>query len=173
MSILVMGLGNDLLADEGVGVHAARALAAKNPNDHVTILEVGTALLDALPLLEKADRVIVLDAVKAGGPPGSIYFMPYEDFERKRAIPSMHGFDLWRVLALAGREVPPEVTVLGVEPKVIDWSLELSGEVRKSLPILIEQAEKEIAGERSHHPVRLKMPCYCSPASPTGRCRIF
>lgn len=144
MKTLVLGLGNLLLADEGVGVHVARALTESGCAEDATVLDIGTAILDALPALEVADRVIVIDAVKADGPPGSVYRMPFDAFLRPEIIASMHGFDLSRVLALSERRDTPEVIVIGVEPAVIDWSLELSPAVAKAVPVVLEQVQKEI-----------------------------
>jgi len=145
MKTLVLGLGNLLLRDEGVGVHAVRLLQAEGVPIGTTVLDVGTAILDTLLELEDADRIIVIDAVKAeGGVPGSVYRMPMESFVSSRCIASMHGFDLARVLALAGRSHPPEVVVIGVEPLEIDWSLSLSPEVAAVLPKVVELVLKEI-----------------------------
>jgi hydrogenase maturation protease len=144
MKTLVLGLGNLLLCDEGVGVHAARALLEEGCPDGVTILDVGTAILGALPDIEAAERIIVVDAVKAGGIPGSVYKMPFSDFIQKPVIASMHGFDLSRVLALAGRTDPPEVVVVGVEPAVIDWSMDLSPQVAASFHLVLDTIREEI-----------------------------
>lgn len=146
MKTLVLGLGNLLLGDEGVGVHAARALLEEGCPDGTTILDVGTAILDAIPAIEVADRIIVVDAVKADGEPGSVYKMPLSDFMRAPVIASMHGFDLSRVLALAGRIEPPEVVVIGVEPAVIDWSMELSPRVAASFPFVLDAIRHEMGG---------------------------
>ncbi len=137
MKALVLGMGNLLLGDEGVGVHAARALAQAPLPPGVTVLEAGTAVLDALPDLERADRVIVVDAMTAGGEPGTVYRLPVDRCARKAVVASMHGFDLLGVLALAGRADPPEVEVVGVEPASIDWSLELTPRVAASLPAVL------------------------------------
>jgi hydrogenase maturation protease len=142
---LVLGLGNLLLRDEGVGVHAAHALMRAGVPKQVTVLDIGTAILDALPQLEKARRVIVIDAIKADGAPGSVYRIPFEECARKETIASMHGFDLARVLALTRRKAPPEVIVLGVEPLEIAWSLDLSPPVQEALPFLVDAVRKEIA----------------------------
>ena len=141
---LVLGIGNLLLGDEGVGVHAARALQREQWSGNVEILEIGTAILDALPALETADRVIVLDAMKYDGNPGTVYRLPLGKCEQTQSIASMHGFDIFRVLALAGREKPPEVMVFGVEPYNLDWSMELSPQVTNSLSFLLESVRKEI-----------------------------
>jgi hydrogenase maturation protease len=159
---LVLGIGNLLLGDEGVGVHAARALQREECPREVEILEIGTAILDALPALEKADRVIVLDAMKYDGDPGTIYRIPLGKCESSQCIASMHGFDIFRVLALTGREVPPEVLVLGVEPFYLGWSMELSPQVTDALAFLIESVKREIrksnfgaSSQLAHHSPRL------------------
>lgn len=142
---LVLGLGNLLLCDEGVGVHVAHALMEQGYPEGATVLDVGTAILDALPAIEEADRIIVVDAVMAeGGKPGSIYRMPLDAFARSPCIASMHGFDLPRILALAGRSEPPEVVVIGVEPAKIEWSLDLSPVITEVLPDVVEIVRKEI-----------------------------
>jgi len=140
----VLGLGNLLLADEGVGVHAAHALASWACPEGVSVLDIGTALLDALPAIESADRVIVIDAMKADGTPGTVYRIPYAECARADIIASMHGFDLSRVLALAGRAEPPDVLVFGVEPQLIEWSLELSPAVAAALPAVVAAVREEI-----------------------------
>lgn len=147
MKTVILGLGNLLLGDEGVGVHAAMALMREELPPHVTVLDVGTAVLDALPALETADKVIVIDCVKADEAPGSVYFVPYEDMMRPECIASLHGFDLSRVLALAGRTDLPEVVVFGVEPDGIGWSLELSPKVAEALPVVIDAVKREILKE--------------------------
>ena len=147
--MLILGLGNLLLADEGVGVHAARMIAETDHAKDVVVLDIGTAILDALPALETARQVIITDALKADGPPGSVYRIPYDDCLRPSTIASLHGFDLSRVLAMAGNECRPEITVIGVEPARIDWSMDLSPEVAAALPTVLSAVENEIMQYRS------------------------
>jgi hydrogenase maturation protease len=144
MKTVVLGIGNLLLCDEGVGVHVARALLGEELPVQTEVLEVGTAILDALPAIESAQRIIVVDAVKADGEPGTIYRMPFDAFAPSPVIASMHGFDLSRVLALAGRSDHPEITVIGVEPDVVDWSLDLSPAVEAVLPMAVQAVREEI-----------------------------
>lgn len=141
-----MGIGNLLLADEGVGVHVARALLEAGCPEGVTVVDVGTAILDALPEMEDADRIIVVDAVKADKEPGTIYRMPFDHFESRNCIASMHGFDLSRVLALTRQARFPEVLVIGIEPARIDWSLELSARVAAQFPVLVQVVRRELDG---------------------------
>lgn len=151
---LVLGLGNLLLGDEGVGVHAAQALIAEGCPEDTVILDVGTAILEALPVLEQAQRVVVIDAVKGGEAPGSVYRMSFDDFVKKPVIASMHGFDLDRTLALTRRTKPPEVLVIGVEPASFDWSLELSPLVARAMPTVLALVKQEVglAGRQGHPP---------------------
>jgi hydrogenase maturation protease len=148
LTTLVLGIGNLLLGDEGVGIHAVRELERKAEHlKGVEILEVGTAILDALPALEKAERVILLDAMQAQGEPGSVYRVPLSRCSGSQQIASMHGFDIFRVLTLAERKEPPEVIVLGVEPAHMGWSMELSPPVTKGLQALLDAVFQEVAGD--------------------------
>jgi len=144
MNTLVLGIGNLLLADEGVGVQVAQALMKQSEPPKATVLDIGTSILDALPYLETADRVIVVDAMKADGKAGSVYRIGLEDCVQKKYLASMHGFDLPRVLSLTRRKDAVPVTVIGVEPARIEWSLELSPEVSAVFPEILRIVKDEI-----------------------------
>lgn len=131
---LILGMGNLLLCDEGVGVHVARALAQRDLPPSVSVVEAGTAFLDVLPDIEWADRILLVDAMEAGRTPGSIYRVPFDECQHPAMLASLHGFDLSRVLYIAGSNRKPEVTVFGVEPACIEWGIELSATVRQVLP---------------------------------------
>jgi hydrogenase maturation protease len=143
VTTLVLGVGNLLMGDDGVGVHAAMALCHEGGITGAEILEVGTAVLDALPSLEIADRIIVMDAVCAGNVPGTLYRFPLSRCAENTAIASVHGLGLIRVLTLYGKK-PPKGVILGVEPDHIGWSMSLSPIVEKTLPTLLEAVRKEI-----------------------------
>lgn len=144
METIILGLGNELLGDEGVGVYAARQLQKEKLPEKTRVVEVGTAILDALPELECADRIIILDAMKDGGSPGTVYKIPLDDCLKSANIASMHGFDIIRVMALTGRDIPPPVMVFGIEPAQICWSMALSPVVAESMPYLLEAVRQEI-----------------------------
>jgi hydrogenase maturation protease len=134
-----VGLGNLLMTDDGVGVHAVRKLKTQVPSG-VTAVEVGTAVLDALHLLEKADRVVALDAVQAGGAPGTIYAFRLPAVNRAEGQRSSHELDLRYGLRLLKKQ--PEIVVLGVEPETIRAGLTLSPTVKRALVPLTKTARK-------------------------------
>jgi hydrogenase maturation protease len=143
MQTLVLGLGNFLLADEGVGVHVAQQLLEGEPREDAVVLDVGNAVLDAMPAIAAADKVVVVDAMVGGGSPGTIYRVPIEDCENSGPIGSVHGFDMQSVLHLVGRKEPLEVIVIGIEPEIIGWSIDLSDAVAEALPEVITAVQRE------------------------------
>jgi hydrogenase maturation protease len=145
MNTLILGMGNLLLCDEGVGVHVARALAQHDLPPDTAVVEAGTAFLDVLPDIEKADRILLIDAMEGGGAPGSVYRVPFDQCQHPEMLASLHGFDLSRVLFMAGSNRAPEVTVFGVEPARIEWGTELSPVIQQVLPAV----EKAILNELS------------------------
>ena len=145
MNTLILGLGNLLLSDEGVGVHVARALAERDLPPGVSVVEAGTAFLDVLPEIETADRILLVDAMEAGGVPGSVYRVPFHECRHPEMLASLHGFDMSRVLFMAGNQRAPEVTVFGVEPERIEWGTEVSPAVQRVLPRIADAILKEVA----------------------------
>lgn len=144
MKTLILGIGNLLLGDEGVGVHVVRELEHRKLPAGTRVLDIGTAILDALPDLEQADRVIVIDAMQAGGTPGTVYRIPLNRCGRSGCLASMHGFDLGRVMGLTKRPEPPETLVIGIEPDRLHWSMELSLVVERAIPLVLDAVQEEI-----------------------------
>ena len=145
--VLVAGLGNLLLKDDGVGVHAVRALQHGVPRG-VRAIEIGTAVLDALHLVEWADRVLAIDAMQAGGDPGTIYRYGVEDVADRTIGASLHEVDLVAALRFLTNGHRPEITVLGVEPETIAAGLELSPSVQAALPRLVAAVQEIVASWR-------------------------
>lgn len=138
--ILVVGLGNVLLRDDGIGVHAVRELC-KHRHRGAVVAEVGTAVFDALHLLEWADKVLVIDAVQAGHPPGTIYLLAGDDVEKRGTPTSLHELSLISALSFIPRSSSPESTILGIEPDTIDYGLELTPLLRARLPLVLQAAK--------------------------------
>lgn len=146
--VLIAGLGNLLLKDDGVGVHAVRALQHGVPRG-VRAVEIGTAVLDALHLLEWADRVLAIDAMQAGGDPGTIYRFGVEDVADRTIKASLHEVDLVAALRFLTTGHRPEIAVLGVEPETIGAGLDLSPSVQAALPRLVAAAQEIVTGWRA------------------------
>jgi hydrogenase maturation protease len=116
---LIVGLGNLLLRDDGVGVHAARVLA-QDPPPGVDVLDVGTACLHGLACVESAARVLALDAMYGGGSPGSLYLMDGTRETTARLPDSLHAMGFLDSLRLLERERRPrDLILLGIEPQTI------------------------------------------------------
>jgi hydrogenase maturation protease len=143
--ILIVGIGNILCCDEGVGVHVIQEMEDMELPDHIELLDIGTSTPDLISHLEGVRKLIVIDALKAGGSPGTIYRCKPEDLLANEEGPiSLHEIGLMETLNMAkkmGREI--DAVIIGVEPKVLDWGVDLSGEVKKQIPAIIEAVLKE------------------------------
>lgn len=152
MPLLVLGVGNILLGDEGVGVHVIRAMERLEIPEDVELLDGGTAGLDLLGSVASRDKVIVIDAVKGGSEPGTIYRFTASDVEvSEQCFASLHQITLLETLTLTQYMgcAPKEVIIFGIEPKKLDWGLELSTEVAVSVPKVLELVLKEIGIENA------------------------
>lgn len=145
--IVIIGVGNLLLSDEGVGVHVANELMKKELPPYVSVVDGGTDGFRLLNIITEADRLIVIDAVKGGAEPGSIYRF---DIDEVKSCPpgfktSVHQIGILEVIDLSGLiGKTPHTTVIGVEPKSIEMGMELSPEVKSKIPRIIELTFEEI-----------------------------
>lgn len=145
--ILIAALGNELLMDDGVGVHAVRELQREELQSGVMAVEVGTAVLDALHLFEWADKLLAIDAVKAGSVPGTIYTFDIGKAGRQEHQISLHELSLLGALRLIPADMMPrQIMVVGIEPEIIHYGMELSPSVRAAFPDVV-RAVKQIVGE--------------------------
>ncbi|MGD0626511.1 MAG: HyaD/HybD family hydrogenase maturation endopeptidase [Thermodesulfobacteriota bacterium] len=139
--IVILGVGNLLLSDEGVGVHVANQLMEMDLPAEVSVVEGGTDGFGLIDIITEADRLIVVDAVKGGGAPGSIYHF---DIDEVRDCPSgfktsVHQIGILEVMNLSGlMGKKPYTTVIGVEPKSLDMGMELSPEIKDKIPQMIQ-----------------------------------
>ncbi len=146
---VILGVGNLLLSDEGVGVHVAHELMRMELPRGVSVVEGGTDGFRLLNVITEADRLIVIDAVKGGAEPGSIYRF---DVKEVRNVPSgfktsVHQIGILEVIDLSeliGKT--PHTTVIGVEPKSLKMGMELSPEVKEKIPRIVEIVLDELNG---------------------------
>ncbi|MFH1087404.1 MAG: HyaD/HybD family hydrogenase maturation endopeptidase [Chloroflexota bacterium] len=146
-ALLILGVGNVLLRDEGVGVRVVEAMEGIRLPDNVELLDGGTASVDLLDSLVDRDRVIIVDCVRGGGEPGTVYRLSPKDMAMQaQAITSLHQVGLLEALALAEGLgcAPREVTIFGIEPREISWGLELTPQVAAAVPGVIELVLREL-----------------------------
>lgn len=139
-TVLIVGVGNALLSDEGLGVHVARALldARASLPPQVDVLDAGTALLDVLPEMYRYAQVILVDAVRAGREPGTLCRAELgADLAGPAGFPppvSLHQWDLLetlRIAALLG-QLPKQLTLVGAEPECLAPGTELSPKLKRA-----------------------------------------
>jgi hydrogenase maturation protease len=97
---------------------------------------VGTAVLDSLHLLSWADKILAIDAMVAGGKPGTVYSFGGPDVEKRGIRTSLHELGLLSALRFLPRQKNPEIQILGIEPETIEYGLELTSAVQKALPLV-------------------------------------
>lgn len=146
--ILILGIGNILLKDEGVGVHVAQKMVKMRLPENVEVIDGGTAGLDLLLFIKDRRKIIVADCVRGGEKPGTIYRLTPEDLEKDEAkILSLHQVDFHQTLnlLLMTKKMMPDVVIIGIEPKEhSSWKMSLSPLIKRKIPEIIKLIEKEI-----------------------------
>jgi hydrogenase maturation protease len=138
------------MSDDGFGPHAVRRLQEMNPPAGVDIHDLGTSALDALPDVEGREFVIVIDAVKGGGAPGSIYRFNLGELKPGPAavVFSLHSLNLLDAARLWELQLGslPEIIVFGVEPASTGIGTELTPMVAAALPDVCRLVLAEVRG---------------------------
>jgi hydrogenase maturation protease len=142
--ITVLGIGNILNSDEGVGVHAVRAMQAEAQRaPAVELLDGGTLGLDLLVPVEETTHLLILDAVDAGQPPGSVVELTRERIPLFTGVKmSQHQVTFQEVLGLAliRGKLPEYLHLIGVQPVSLEMGIDLSPQVAAGLPGVVERA---------------------------------
>lgn len=130
MNILVLGLGNILLSDEGVGVRVIESLMERHRlPDNVEVIDGGTSGMDLLNTIAGRDHLIVCDAIKADADPGSVLRLAGDEvpafFQTKMSPHQLGLCDVLATLKLID-EMPAEITLIGIVPEDLSLSTELS-----------------------------------------------
>lgn len=146
--VLVLGLGNILFQDEGIGVRAVERIREEyDLPENVTALDGGTLGLDLLVYFAGNAGLIILDAVRSGKTPGSLIRLDSSEIPAALALKlSMHQLGLQDLMAanLLRGSLPEQVVLWGVEPAVIDWGTELSPIAAAALAQLVKSAVDEL-----------------------------
>jgi len=149
MKVVVLGVGNTIRADEGIGVRVVEALERDYAlPEGVTAIDGGTSSMEMLEALSDLDFLLVVDAVNNGQAPGSLVRLAGDEvpvFFRRNLSP--HGIGLSDVLAALEfmDKSPRETLVLGLQPVSMELSLELTAEAAARVPELVAQVVAELA----------------------------
>jgi hydrogenase maturation protease len=158
---VVIGVGNPLMGDDGLGLAALAILQNEWTFDPpVILLDGGTWVMNLLPQIEEAERLLLLDAIKGGHPPGTVVELVGDAIPRLFATKlSPHQIDLREVLALAEWRgtLPGRTVALGVQPERVELATELSQPVAHALPALVRRAV-EVLGDWGHRAAPSRAP---------------
>ena len=154
MKTLILGLGNPILTDDGVGHQVAKELAGRLDQQEVTVMESSLAGLSLLDLLAVYDRAIIIDAIQTvGGKAGQIYRLDPEAFDSTRHAASPHDVNFATALELGNRlglALPRQINIFAVEvTDTSTFSEECTPEVREAIPLCVEMIIQELKGD--HH----------------------
>ncbi len=144
--IVVVGVGNLLQKDEGVGIHAIQALEKMDLPPDIKLVDGGTSP-DLIAYTRVSDKIIIVDCAKADGEPGTLYrFKPEDLTTGKGTLTSAHEMGVVENLNLMSLtdNKPKETVIIGIEPAEIDWGMELSDTLKEKLPDLVNVILKEI-----------------------------
>ena len=139
---LVLGIGNVLLTDDGVGVHVIRALEARN-DPGLVVRDGGTIGLALLPEIEDADQLIAVDAMELGAAPGTVCVFTGAGMDHalsgiRKSAHEVALSDLLAAAALAG-VLPENRALIGIQPDVLTWGLEPTPAVAQAVNAALTQ----------------------------------
>ena len=145
---LILGLGNPLIGDEGVGCEVAKQLSQKDLHEDIEVLDGGTGGIKILHLLEGRKEITIIDCADFGGSAGEVkLFTPDKIVGLKDHPLSLHHLDLKGVLDLGEKlGFKFNVKIIGIQPKEVAFKRELSSEVKKAVKkvvsMIIESIDK-------------------------------
>lgn len=148
MNVLVLGVGNILMGDEGIGTRAIDLLDKRYRfPENVELLDGGTSGIELLRYIEGRDHLILIDAVKGGQPPGTVVRVEGEDVParfRTRISPHQLGISDLLATAQLTDSIPENMVLFGIEPKDVVMRLEMSPEVEAAMNRLAEVVVEEL-----------------------------
>lgn len=146
--ILILGLGNFLLKDEGIGVHIAQRMMNMSLPAEVEVIDGGTLGMKLVYYIENRTKVIVIDAVLTDDQPGTIYRFTGNDLLEGNECQLFSAHDINFTHVLKNAEMfgnkPKEVVFIGIKPKDISPGIELTPLIESQIPRIIELVLKEI-----------------------------
>lgn len=149
--VVVLGVGNTLLQDDGAGIHVTESLRDRQAEfPQLDIIDGGTIGLSLLPTIEDAAAVIVVDAAELGQPAGSLCIFHNEEIDRhlargRRSVHEVALADLFAAAAIRGR-CPARRALIGIQPACIEWGLEPTPSVQQAISLACAQVEELLRG---------------------------
>lgn len=137
--ILVLGIGNTLLSDEGIGIHVIKYMRRQHPApEGVTYLDGGTLSFTLASEIEDADSLIVVDAARVGGQPGNVACMTGSRMDHflgtaKRSVHEVGLLDLLDIARLT-ETLPENRALVGIQPGIVDWGEQPTPAVSSAIP---------------------------------------
>ncbi len=149
--ITVLGIGNLLLRDEGVGIHAIEALKKESLPDNVELVDGAAGGFDLMPIVENCDKLIVIDAIKTNEEPGAVYqFDPQEIEVQRDTSVSLHDVDFFHLLDyMRKHKRVPQVQMITIVPHTMEMGMELSDIVKAKIPKIVSLVLQEIEKENT------------------------
>jgi len=152
LKTLVLGLGNPILSDDGVGIKVVQEVGAALQRDDVVVNQASVGGLGLLELVAGYDKVIIVDAIQTeNGVPGEVHYLSAEQFHGNVRAASTHDVTFAAALELGKRlhkDMPREVLILAVEAsEVAAFGEELTPEVASVVPHVVELVMEEIGGQ--------------------------
>jgi len=141
-TILIMGIGNTLLSDEGAGLHLLSALQSRHPQlPHVRYLDAGTLGFTLAGDVASAEGLIAIDAAKFSAPPGALLCLEGEAMDRflsagKLSVHEVGLADLLDMARLTG-DLPERRALVGIQPATTDWDTQPSAPVAAAVPLAV------------------------------------
>ena len=150
MTILVLGLGNSIMTDDGFGVKVVNTLSSRyHFQGQVKLIDGGTLGLDLLPHLEEIESLLIIDALDMRATPGDVFRIEGEEVPRAFASKlSVHQMGLQDLLAVAELQghVPSNLVVWGVQPECIEMGTELTTVVEAAVEPVVGKVIEELKG---------------------------
>jgi hydrogenase maturation protease len=165
LKTLVLGMGNPILRDDCIGLRVLEELEGLFFDSDVTLQTSTLAGMNLLECLIGFDRAILVDGIRTGGEPGSVYRLSPQDFIARHTLPHLHNVDFFQALILARGlipDMPNDVVIVGIEVKdVSTFGEDLTPEVERSVPQAVGQILQIVKeGHRSTRLIEF-LPCAC------------
>lgn len=151
---LVLGIGNTLLTDEGVGVHVIEHLRSRYPDlEGVTWMDGGTLSFTLAVSIEESDQLVVVDAAQLGTEPGTVRVFTGEEMDRflgsaKRSVHEVGLLDLMDIARLTGA-LPEHRALVGIQPASLEWGDTPEGPVADAIPVAAGEVMSLLEGWRA------------------------